>query len=163
MKTLIIYETKNGYTLTCAQMIAELLGETTNIVKVSDSEIPSIQDYDLVIIGSAVYAENIPSSIRKFCRERENELIETPLALYMCALAGPKFKDIYYKRGYSKVLLNHALELGWFGGVMALPHKSRVVSSFLSLFFKGDKVIHTERLEEIGPFVDSITEKMQKK
>ena len=158
MKTLIVYESKKGYTKSCAEQIAGELGKTTVIVSAKMAYKEALDQYDLIIIGSAVYAGKVPSRIRRFCKVKEDELLNRPLALFMCG-TGEEFKDSYYEKNYPQSLLEHALEKGWFGGLIVLNQHRGITKMVLSSILKGKQELHVEKRENISGFVSSITGK----
>ncbi len=162
MKTLIVYESRQGYTHRCASEIASLLDGSVVIVKAKDGHKEAIEQYDLIIIGSAVYAGRIPSSIKKFYKRTMSALLQLPLAIFMCG-TGIEFKEKYYAKNYPIQLLDHALQKGWFGGVIEVDKHKNVTKFVLSRILKGEKELHVERLEEIKPFVDAIKKHIDEK
>ncbi|MCL2847419.1 MAG: hypothetical protein FWE13_01535 [Firmicutes bacterium] len=55
MKILVVYATKNGATKEIAERIAKQIS-SSEICDVKSAEIPNINDFDCVILGSAIYA-----------------------------------------------------------------------------------------------------------
>lgn len=162
VKTLIIYESKQGYTHKCVKEIASLLDGSVVIVKAKDGFKEALEQYDFIIIGAAVYAGRVPSSIKKFYKQKMSALLQRPLALFMCG-TGIEFKDQYYTKNYPLPLLDHAMQKGWFGGVIEVDKHKNVTKFVLSRILKGEKELHVERLEEIKPFVDAIKKHIDKK
>ncbi|MDA3821824.1 MAG: hypothetical protein PF450_04315, partial [Bacteroidales bacterium] len=112
--------------------------------------------------GSAVYAGRVPSSIKKFYKHKMENLLQRPLALFMCG-TGIELKDSYYTKNYPHSLLEHAIEKGWFGGVIEVDKHKNVTKFILSKILKGEKELHVEKLEDIPPFVDAIKKQLRKK
>ena len=157
-----MYESRQGYTHTCAKEIGSLLDGSVVIVKAKDGYKEALEQYDLVIIGSAVYAGRVPSSIKKFCKLKMKDLMNRPLALFMNGI-GIEFKDKYYSKNYHVSLLDHTLEKGWFGGVIEVDKHKNVTKFILSRILNGEKERHVEKLEDIPPFVDAIKKQLKKK
>jgi len=84
-----------------------------------------------------------------------NELLQRPLALFMCG-TGEEFKDKYYNQNYPESLLNHAISKGWFGGKILLSEHHGITKMVLSSILKGKKELHVEKKENIPLFVDSL-------
>jgi len=162
MKTLIVYESRQGYTHTCAKEIGSLLEGSVVIVKAKDGYKEVLDQYDLIIIGSAIYAGRVPSSIKKFYKRKMEDLLQRPLALFMCG-TGIELKDTYYSKNYPVPLLDHAMQKGWFGGVIIVDKHKNVTKFILSRILKGEKEKHVEKLEDIPPFVDAIKKHLQKR
>jgi menaquinone-dependent protoporphyrinogen oxidase len=155
MKTLIVYESKKGYTKSCVDEIAKQIGKSTVMVNTKQAYKEALDQYDLVIIGSAIYAGRIPSSIKKFCAKKGEELLSHPMALFMCG-TGEELKDKYYTQNYPSQLLEHAKEKGWFGGVIELSQHRGITKMILSSILKGKKELHVEKQENIIPFVQNL-------
>jgi len=162
VKTLIVYESRQGYTHKCAKEIESLLDGSVVLVKAKDANKEALEQYDLIIIGSAVYAGGIPSSIKRFSNRNLQNLLQRPLALFMCGTA-IELKDQNYEKNYPSSLLDHALQKGWFGGVIEVDKHKNITKFVLSRILKGEKELHVEKLEDIKPFVDAIKKSLSKK
>jgi len=160
VKTLIVYESRQGYTHACAKKVASLLDGSTVIIKAKDGYKEALEQYDCIIVGSAIYASHIPSSIKKFCKLRKKELLDRPLALFMCG-TGEELKDSFYQKNYDPSLLDHAVSKGWFGGVIVLNKHKNITKFILSLILKGEAELHEERPEAIEPFVADIKKSLK--
>ena len=69
MKIIIVYESKYGNTKKAAEAIGEGLseeGHEIRVLRVKDTNLNEIQQYDVVVIGSPTYAGTHAASIRKF-------------------------------------------------------------------------------------------------
>ena len=162
VKTLIVYETRQGYTKKCVKEIESLIDGSVIIVRGKDGCKEALEQYDLIIIGAAVYAGRIPSSIRKFCKLKINDLLQRPLALFMCG-TGEELQETNYKKNYPSALLDHALQKGWFGGVIEVDKHKNITKFVLSRILKGEKELHVEKLESIKPFVEAIKKSINRK
>ncbi len=160
MKTLIVYESREGYTHSCAKKVASLLDGSTVVIKAKDGYKEALEQYDLIIVGSAIYASRIPSSVKKFCKLRKKELLNRPFALFMCG-TGEDMQQTFYEKNYDPSLLNHALQKGWFGGLIELDKHKNITRFILSKILKGEKELHQERLEAIEPFVKAILQEIK--
>ncbi len=80
----------------------------------------------------------------------------------MCGTA-IELKDKNYEKNYPSSLLDHALQKGWFGGVIEVDKHKNVTKFVLSRILKGEKELHVEKLEDIKPFVDAIKKSLSKK
>ena len=69
MKIIIVYESKYGNTKKAAEAIGEGLsekGHEIRVLRVKDTNLNEIQQYDVVVIGPPTYAGTHATSIRKF-------------------------------------------------------------------------------------------------
>jgi len=118
MRTLVVYFSRTGHTQTLAQQIAEGCGADVERIQdhsegmgglhylrsiwqaASHHEVPiapthnNPADYDLVVIGTPIWAWNVPSPVRTYIRQHPGQFAK--LALF-CTCSGA---------GQSKVLLD---------------------------------------------------------
>lgn len=70
MKTLVMYDSKFGNTERVAKVIAGQLGEQHSVhVTNVDGEIPSIEDFDLVVIGGPTHAHGMSALMRRLLED----------------------------------------------------------------------------------------------
>lgn len=84
MKTLIVYASTYG----CAKSISEKMGEELEgevaLLNLKHQNIPDIQDYDRIIIGSSAKGGRIQKSIYNFCCDHIDELKQVIIGLFVC-------------------------------------------------------------------------------
>jgi menaquinone-dependent protoporphyrinogen oxidase len=130
-RALIVYGTRYGTTAETSQIIAETLrqeGFEVEVVDAKKDKVQSINDYDLVIVGSGIQMGKWTSEPESFLRKYQEELSRKKLALFVsCGSANPlsegeqKKKEIdegkrkYLDEKASKYNLK-PVALGFFGG-----------------------------------------------
>lgn len=85
MKTLIVYGTKYGTTEKAANILKERIPGQVDVVNLRENSQPSIQDYDVILVGSAVYGGGVRKEVRRFFDHRKDELFKKPFGLFLAA------------------------------------------------------------------------------
>ncbi len=85
MKTLIVYGTKYGTTEKAAKILQERLPGQVELVNLKENSRPSMKDYDVVLVGSAVYGGGIRKEVRRFFDHQKGELFQKPFGLFLAA------------------------------------------------------------------------------
>jgi menaquinone-dependent protoporphyrinogen IX oxidase len=70
MKALVVYDTKFGNTEHVAKLIAGQFGEHSSVHIVNvEGEMPSIEDFDLVVIGGPTHGHGMSASMRRLLQK----------------------------------------------------------------------------------------------
>lgn len=70
MKALVVYDSKFGNTEHVAKLIAGQFGEHGSVHVVNaEGEIPSVEDFDLVVIGGPTHAHGMSSAMRRLLED----------------------------------------------------------------------------------------------
>lgn len=85
MKTLIIYATKHGCTAKVAGMLQSKLAGEVQTVNVKKDAIPSLNEFDKVILGGSIYVGKLQPELHKFITEHVSILLKKQFGLYLCA------------------------------------------------------------------------------
>ncbi len=155
MSILIIYESKSGYTKECASLLEKELKGKGRAVHVKQAGKENLKGYDHIVIGSAVYAGRVPSSIRRFVARHKSDLMNLPLSLFVCG-TGEEYKDQYFEKNYDHDILKHAERKGWFGGKIILSEHRGLKKMMLASILKEKTELHVEKRENIAPFAEAI-------
>lgn len=111
--TLILYATKYGAAREAAQRLSDQLGGAA-IHDLKAGSVPGLEDFDTVILGSAIYAGSIRKEARTFLAAQKFELAQKRLGFYLCGIS--KDERTYLKDNFPKELLEKAVATGLFGG-----------------------------------------------
>ncbi len=122
MKLLIAYATKTGTTLDCAEMLGEHFSGHQVFLADLEKEMPSVSDFDAVVIGSHVRAGKIHKRAKQFAAECEGTIGDKRLALYLCCCFSDAADD-YFKKNYSEALLERSLTNMCFGGEIRMDRQ----------------------------------------
>lgn len=86
MTTLIAYASKYGTTRSCAEKIAEQLPGAIELLDLKRARLDSLDRFDAVVIGGAIYAGKVMASVPSFCERNRNALLERGVGLFVCCL-----------------------------------------------------------------------------
>jgi len=115
METLIIYTGKYGCTKECAEQLKKKLDNGATIVNVANEVIPSLDEYDNIIIGSSVYIGQINKKIKAFANDNVNMLLKKKIGLFLVCGFTEKFNEVL-AQNFQKELIEHASSTECFGG-----------------------------------------------
>lgn len=141
-KVLIAYATRAGSTFEVAQRIGEILREFEHSVDLMNvKEVRSIDNYDFVVIGSAVRMfKLLPETIR-FASKFQNSLKNTKTAYFLVCLTVKEKTDENIKRAmeYLNTLIQakEPIKIGLFAGVM---NYEKLSSIFRFMFKRGNGI-----------------------
>ncbi len=124
MRTLIAYGSRYGYTGECAEIIAELLKdeEVIIITHLDKHSYPTLEDYDRIIIGGAVYMGRLNRKVRRFIEENRALLLTKEIGLFLSCLSEDEEAKMMVKKAFPRELLEHAKALALVGGCI-VPEK----------------------------------------
>ena len=116
MKVLILYMSKNGSTEKTVERLSSLLGyNTSTTINLQNQEVPSLEQFDTVIIGGSIYFGKIQKKIKQFCSDRLDELFTKKVGLFLCYL-DEKNRHEEFLDAFPGELIDHAKATGLFGG-----------------------------------------------
>jgi menaquinone-dependent protoporphyrinogen oxidase len=117
MKVAIIYTSKHGTTEKIACSIAEKLKEKyeVELFSLTKNPNPDISGFDLVILGSPIYAGQASGKMKSFCKANESVLLQKKTALFVCGMnAEQQEKELI--EAYPKILHDNAIAAAFLGG-----------------------------------------------
>lgn len=116
MSTLIIYATKHDSTLQYAETIKKQMDNKADLVLAKKSHDIDVNNYDTIIIGSAVYAGRIMGSVKKFIKHNLDSLLKKQIGLYICCMEKGEKAMKELEDNYPETIRKHAKALGTFQG-----------------------------------------------
>jgi menaquinone-dependent protoporphyrinogen oxidase len=128
METLLLYASKYGAAQEVARRIAEQLG-CTQLVDLKNDTLPSLDQYEQVIIGSSIYAGAAHAEVKSFVEKNSSSLQDKTLGLYLCGLETSKGTE-QLKANFPPELLEHAKARMFAGGVFD-PKKTNAMERFI--------------------------------
>jgi len=151
MKTIILYATKYGVAAEIAQRIAkEISGAVIHNLK---EKIPSLADYDCIIIGSSVYAGSIRKEAKEFLLKNENVLLEKKLGVFVSGIGADGEKK-YFDANFPLEILEKAKAAGFLGGIFD-PKKAGAFERFIiKLIVKHSNYINIIDEDKIIKFAE---------
>ena len=120
MKLLIVYSTKNGTVETCVRLLEQSLrGLQVTTVCLEREKAPDLADYDIVLVGGAVYFGKLRPAMRQFLKEQESVLCQKELGLFFCCGMAHDM-EYYQEKIFSPALREHAFQSLYFGGLLKI-------------------------------------------
>ena len=154
MKTIILYATKHGAAGEIAQRIANRMNNTV-IHKLGEGDIPSLVDFDCIIIGSSLYVGMIRKEAKTFLLQNANVLQEKKFGLFLCGLDASKDKTCF-DTNFSPDILQKAKATGFLGGIFD-PQKAGVLERLImKVVVKKSTYTCTIDNEKIEQFVEAM-------
>lgn len=85
MKSIIIYATKYGSVEKAAQMLKGKMEGQVLLVNVIKEKVPSLDQYDNVILGGSIYIGKIQKQLTGYIKENLPLLLKKKVGLFVCA------------------------------------------------------------------------------
>ena len=116
MTYLVIYMSRHGTTAKVAAEVKEKLGsEKTTLVDLEKDQVPSLDEFDTIVIGGSVHAGTIQQELMTFCIRHKTELLNKRLGLFMCFMNND-LSDLEFEDSFPIDLRRHAIAKGFVGG-----------------------------------------------
>ena len=134
MKTMILFGSTYGYTQECATKLAKDLGGEVLLVNNAKDKIPSLDDYDTILIGGSIYMGQIQKKIKEYCISNKEVLKNKNLGFFISSGIPENF-DANIKNAFPESLLKSALSIENFGGELR-TEKMKVTHKLLTAMMK---------------------------
>lgn len=89
MKTLILYETKTGYTKGCAEFLHKNI-ENSEMLNIH-SNLYKIEDYDQILVGAPIYIGELEYDNARFFFTKEKQLLKKRLGIFCAGMNKAEF------------------------------------------------------------------------
>jgi menaquinone-dependent protoporphyrinogen oxidase len=161
MKTLIIYMSNHGTTEKVAEKISNLMGyNRCTLVNLRESNVPSLVDFDKVIIGGSVHMGRVQTKITTWCRDNLNMLLAKKVGLFICCM-DREHEEEEFERSFPPALIDHAHAKGIFGGELLYDKMNFIEKLVVKGITKEKKTVSRLNQQAINQFtiaMDSLTE-----
>lgn len=155
MKTLILYATKYGAAGEIAQRIADKIGGSV-MHNLKHKDVPSLDDFGCVIIGSSVYAGSIRKEARKFIAQNATALQEKQLGIFLSGI-GADGEQRYLESNFPAALLQKAKAAQFLGGIFD-PQKADAFERFIiKMISKSSALINVINDHRIDQFAQAMS------
>jgi len=154
MKTLILYATKYGATKEIAEKIATLV-EGSQIYNVKEKNIPHLEPYDCIFLGSSVYAGSIRKEMKEYITLNKNMLKDKKLALFLSGM-GTESSEKVFKDNFPAELLETAISKEILGGIFDPQKANKLEKTIFKLVAKQGDYKSTINQDKIKAFVKSV-------
>ena len=127
MKTIIIYASTYGYARECGTQLAKEIQGDVVLVDIAKDRIPSLDDFDNMVIGCSIHMGQVQKKIKLFCTANLDLLTSKNTSLFICC-GSPENMDQALKNNLPGELLEKAKNIECFGGEIVkerlnFPHK----------------------------------------
>jgi menaquinone-dependent protoporphyrinogen oxidase len=154
MNTIILYATKHGAAADIAQRIAKQI-ENAVTYDLKQGNIPQLNEYDCVIIGSSVYAGGFRKEAKSFLSKNAEELLKKKLGLFVSGMSESESNEVFKSNVPGDVLMA-AVAKGALGGAF-YPDKANIFERLIMrIVTKQSGFVSTISDEKISKFVDAM-------
>ncbi len=115
MKTLIVYGSTYGYAEDCARQLAALLPGPCEVVTADAAARLPLEGYETVVVGGSIYMGDVQKAVSAFCRDRQQELLQKRLGLFLCSGIPENFPQ-HLSAAFPEPLRQAAVAVANFGG-----------------------------------------------
>jgi len=159
MKTAIIYASKHGTTEKVAVAISEKLKEKNEVelFSLEKNPNPNINGFEMVILGSCIYAGMASGKMKEFCKSNESILLQKKTGLFVCGMHNEKEqREKELKEAYSRALHDNSIATGFLGGEFLFEKLNFFERLIVKKIAKTDKSVNQINWDEIDNFVGKI-------
>jgi len=117
MQTLVVYFSKKGFTLRTIKMLEENLQQPLETLSITEwTPDTDLDSYDRIIIGSAVYNNQLSQKVLNFCHKKKDLLKSKNLGFFVTSLSDIETAKDYLFQSFPKELLRSTRCKAFFGG-----------------------------------------------
>lgn len=159
MKTAIIYASHHGTTAKIAEYISKFqAAKNPDLINVKKNLNPDLSQYSYIIIGGSIHASNIQSSIKKFCKKYEDDLLKKNLGLFLCCMNEPDF-DKQFENAFPEKLRKHAVAHTIAGGEFLFEKMNFIERAIVKKVAKIKNTVSKINYSSIDIFLNDIYNK----
>jgi menaquinone-dependent protoporphyrinogen oxidase len=164
MKTLIVYDTKYGTTQTIAHWLSKATVGDCDVVNVADVGDVASLDYDLIIVGSPIYVDDLLPSVKQFLLDERDALSEKNVAVFFVYDDLLTLKSKTYVEELREYAPPNVIAVGVFGGYFNLnalnEDDRRTMEDFFNRLGKRYEVLDHRNKREVMRFGKLVCEKL---
>jgi menaquinone-dependent protoporphyrinogen oxidase len=109
MRTIIIYSTKYGSAGNAAKMLEAKMDGEVQVVNIMTEVVPSLVDYDNIILGGSIYIGKIQRKLSKFVDKNLPILMKKRIGLFICAAEKEEVRTKELESAFPAELYYHAI------------------------------------------------------
>jgi len=160
MKIAVIFISKYGTTSIISNKIAASVNKhTIDVINLEECSEPDMSGYDIIVLGSPVYAGKILRSMDSFCKKNQELLLSKKLALFVCGMhpdKGVQQKEL--REAYPGIVSQHAFAKVFFSGQF-LFEKMNFIERFVVMHIaKTKRNVSNIDEEEIQKFANVLNQ-----
>lgn len=143
MKTLIAYGTKHGRTEKWAKRLAEYIKGEVEVVNLKNCKNINVDDFDKVVIGSAIYAGRIRKEVKRFARQNLTKLLDKKVGLFICCMSPDNTVDSV-EDTFPEELIKNAVKLSTFAGEFNISSLNFFEKMIVKLVTANSEIVPVE-------------------
>ena len=159
MKTAIVYVSKYGTTEKIAASVAEKLAATheVELFALNQNAKPDLSGFEMVIIGTPIYAGRADKKIKAFCQTNETVLLQKKTGLFVCGMEISKDKqESELKDAFPEVLQKNAAATAFLGGAFLFERMNFVERLIIKKIAKTTTSVQRIDGEAMNEFVKKL-------
>jgi len=156
MKIAVIYASKYGTTEKVAESIADRLKETNEVALLSlkKNPQPDISAFEMVLIGSSIYAGQASKKVKLFCKVNESLLLQKEIGLFVCGMHPDKEEqEKELKNAFPELLLKKSSATKFLGGAYLFERMNFFERMIIKKIAKTTSDVEQIDWEGVGVFV----------
>ena len=160
MKTAIIYASKYGTTEKIAVSIAEKLKEKSEVALFSleKNRNPAISGFEMVILGTPIYAGQASRKMKTFCKTNEPVLLQKKTGLFVCGMyPDQENQDKELNNAYPETLQQKTIAAAFLGGAFIFEKMNFIERFIIKQIAKTATSVEHIDWKAIERFVDTLT------
>ena len=159
MKIAIIYSSKHGTTEKVVCSIADKLKGTNEVelFSLKKNANPDICGFEMVILGSSIYAGQVSKKMKAFYKENESVLLQKKIGLFVCGMHPDKEqREKELKDAYPEVLQKKAEATGFMGGEFLFERMNFIEHLIIKKIAKTNSSVHQIDWDAVGGFIKKL-------
>lgn len=152
MKTLILYATKHGAAKEIAGRIAQRIPDSM-ACDLKSSGIPSVSQFECVILGSSIYVGAIHKEAKTFLAQNTDALHDKRLGLFLSGM-DPSRETEFFDTNFSHEILQAATAKSFLGGVFDPQKAGFMERLIMKAVAKQSAYTNTILDDKIGQFAE---------
>jgi menaquinone-dependent protoporphyrinogen oxidase len=124
VKVLIAYRSRYGATESCARILAARIDSETVILDLRGTHHPSLEGFDVVLLGGSIYGGRIQREIPAFCDRERERLLSRKVGLFLCCFYTGERGMAELQEAFPPWLTAHAFDREILGGELLLKRLS---------------------------------------
>ena len=159
MNIAIIYASKYGTTEKVAASIAEkLTGKNeVELFSLKNNPFPDISRFEMIILGSSIYAGQASKKIKAFCKINEPLLLQKRIGLFVCGMHIDKEeREKELKLAYSEALHEKSEASCFLGGEFLFEKMNFFERLIIKKIAKTTKTVHRIDWDAIVDFAEKL-------
>jgi len=156
LKTVLIYDSKYGTTEKVAASIAEKLMETNEVecFSLKKNPNPDISSFEVVILGTPVYAGQPSKKMKAFCKKNEPVLLEKKIGLFICGMEPYREKrEKELKEAFPVALQEKAHVVAFLGGAFLFEQMNFFERLIIRKIAKTNTTVQRILWDDVNDFI----------